>query len=197
MVVCVRIEKRLLTGSQTFMMMMTKVDSFIFLERCILLQTLPTPYGGSKALVLQTLLGHCLRKLRDEPCLFQPCGALTWRCEGGRWEAGRRVSCQGLASRHCTWGGSLGPHHKMGPAGVPNNATAIGRHAAVQWRRKVQIQDVFVCLSSLFFPGTASCPTDCSIRIFAFNTAKQTSWRCSVPTRCWSPEKRMGGDHPH
>ena len=82
--------------------------------------------------------------------------------KGGRWEAGRRVSCR--AWQACT---IPGEGHSVLPARwgqlvYPTKLRTIGITLLARRRRgggaKVQIQDVVVCRSSLFFPGARALP---------------------------------------
>ena len=94
--------------------------------------------------------------------------------KGGGWEAGRRVQCQGLASGHGTRGGPLGPPREMRTASVPNRLRLLD-HAAGQERRKFKFKMSSSVRLVFSFQARAPCPTGCSIRNFAFNTAKRTS----------------------
>ena len=93
--------------------------------------------------------------------------------KGGRWEVGRRVLCRGLASRHGTRGWPLGPPRGMRSASVPNRLRLLD-HAAGQERRKFKFKMSSSVRLVFSFQARAPCPTGCSIRNFAFNTAERT-----------------------
>ena len=95
--------------------------------------------------------------------------------KGGRWEVGRRVLCRGLASRHGTRGWPLGPPRGMRSASVPNRLRLLD-HAAGQERRKFKFKMSSSVRLVFSFQARAPCPTGCSIRNFAFNTAERTSF---------------------
>ena len=92
--------------------------------------------------------------------------------KGSRWAVGRRVLCQGLASRHCTRGGPLGPPREMRSASVPNKLAHYWITLLARRRRKFKFKMSSSVLLVFSFQARAPCPTGCSIRNFAFNTAE-------------------------
>ena len=86
----------------------------------------------------------------------------------------------GLASVHDTRGGPLCPPCEMGSASVPDKVAHYWDHAAGQEEEEEERKFKVKMSSSVglvfSFQARAPCPTGCSIRNFAFNTAERTSY---------------------
>ena len=117
--------------------------------------------------------GRCMHPLTIQSGPLTGLGSPPPPHKGGRWEAGRRVLCRGLASSHSTQGGPLGLPCWMGTTSDPvSYAPLESRCCSGGGEFKFKI---VVCRLVFSFQARAPCPTGCSIRNFAFNTAERTS----------------------